>query len=354
MSDFSLTLKRAGRILPCRARQGQTVLEVLQRQGIPITAPCGGNGTCGKCRIRLQGADGSMYRLACRTEALPDMVVELDSDAPMSIQDEGHHLAFTPDADASGLGIAIDVGTTTLVCRLFDLQAASTLGVATHVNPQVVFGSDVISRIDASKSGHLAALNESVLTALCGLITTVCTEAGVEPAQITRIALAGNTVMEHLAANLPPDGIGVSPFTPLSLFGSARAIEGLPAPVFFAPAVAGYVGGDITAGLLATQVNRASKPQLFVDLGTNGELALGDSHGITCCATAAGPVFEGAGIFFGMPALPGAIRAVELSGGNKSEDSAGGGSGGGGAGADGSSGGSGAGADGSSGTGGEG
>jgi len=119
--------------------------------------------------------------------------------------------------------------------------------------------------------------------------------------------------MEHIVTGLSPESIGVAPFTPLSLFGDTHVLEGLSAPAWLAPAVAGYVGGDISCGLLALRTREATEPQLFLDLGTNGELAFFDGQHIRCCATAAGPVFEGGGVHFGMSALPGAIDHASLA-----------------------------------------
>ena len=145
---------------------------------------------------------------------------------------------------------------------------------------------------------------------VASLIATLCKKTGVRREEVVSIALAGNTTMEHIAAGLDPHGIGIAPFEPVALFGSQVEFWGEQA--FFAPCVAGYVGGDITCGLLAIDVRSEDEPVLFLDLGTNGEMALGDRSGIITCATAAGPVFEGSNVRFGMPAYPGAISSVRL------------------------------------------
>lgn len=290
--------------------EGQTVLEVLQQAGIAITATCGGRGTCGKCRVLVDDEQGLEYRLACTTVASDGMQVFTRDPAEMVIQDLGQPALLQADADVNGYGVAIDVGTTTVVCRLYDLNSGASLATASRVNPQVVYGADVMSRIDASISGKLGDMQGLLLSTLRELIASLCKTAAISCDGITRIALAANTVMEHIAAGLPPDSIGVAPFTPLSLFGDDHSFADFPAPLWFAPAIYGYVGGDISAGLLAVGMDRSPHLQLLVDLGTNGEIALGDSSGILCAATAAGPVFEGAGIHFGMPALPGAIASV--------------------------------------------
>lgn len=239
------------------------------------------------------------------------MKVEGADDAAAPIASSG---APRPNSDAP-LGLAIDIGTTTMVFHLVDLETRAVLGTIGKVNPQAAFGADVIARINAAET-------RSGMQTLCGLLRTsidraradLCCRLNVDPARINSIALVGNTVMEHFAAGLDPRTIGVSPFTPLSLFGAERPLfaeegnERLNA--YFAPAVAGYVGGDITAGLHVSGIAERGETILFIDIGTNGEMALGNRDRILCCATAAGPAFEGASITFGMPAMPGAISGV--------------------------------------------
>jgi uncharacterized 2Fe-2S/4Fe-4S cluster protein (DUF4445 family) len=256
------------------------------------------------------------------------------------------------------LGIAVDLGTTTLVARLVDLQTGATLKSIAQMNPQKLYGADVISRISAAEEGKLEQMTRLIREALTSM---VCALSSATPLPI---AVAGNTVMQHILAGLSPVSIGVAPFTPQSLFGTTLQLEGLSrgnasstngtndagnpdttstansstsntasssanntnsTEVWLAPCVSGYVGGDITCGLLALDMQlkpnaivgtsaKSAETQLLIDLGTNGELALSTAKGIYCCATAAGPVFEGANITCGMPALPGAISAVHLAG----------------------------------------
>jgi uncharacterized 2Fe-2S/4Fe-4S cluster protein (DUF4445 family) len=292
------------------AREGQTILDVLREQQFACVAPCGGKGTCHKCAILVVDRDEPRQVLACQAEVTEGMRVFLSRPAVMDAQDFGHAATSVVTDGHSGLGIAVDVGTTTLVSRLYDLATGALLGTVSQTNPQVIYGSDVVSRIEASMDGALDALHGLLIEALREQSALLCAQAHVSSSRVTLLALVGNTVMEHIAAGLAPDSIGFAPFKPLTLFGETREVAGLPAPAFFGPAVAGYVGSDVTAGLYALGVQTTGGPELFIDLGTNGELALTDSTGIHCSATAAGPVFEGAGIHFGMPALPGAIAHV--------------------------------------------
>ncbi|NTU90235.1 MAG: ATP-binding protein, partial [Actinobacteria bacterium] len=213
-------------------------------------------------------------------------------------------------------GVAIDVGTTTIVCHLHELTTGKRLASASRANPQVVFGGDVISRITASIEGKLDDMREILLSTLNELFDELVAEEKIERSSVQRVALAGNTVMQHIAAGLAPDTIGYAPFTTLSLFGNEVDIEPISPNAYFVPAISGYVGGDITAGLLSGGLYAAPRVLGFIDIGTNGEMAVGCADKILCCATAAGPAFEGAGIEFGMPAAAGGISKVAYEDGN--------------------------------------
>ena len=306
--------------------EGQTLLDTLRQEGIDVPSPCGGAGTCGKCKVHVVFPEGTEEDvLACQTVAAEGMSVTVpdsteNAAADMEVSLGGADANNAGRSDAEGLGLAFDVGTTTLVARLYDLHTGAVLANVGAANPQRSFGADVISRISAVGKGHLEELHASVNEALAGLTAQVLENAGASAQRITRVALAGNTVMEHLACGVDPSPIGVVPFTPPTLFGQLRKLSALESvscaadEAYVLPCVAGYVGGDITADLLALDVCASERPVLMVDLGTNGEIALGSTKGLSCCATAAGPVFEGANIKCGMPAYPGAISQVRLEG----------------------------------------
>lgn len=295
------------------AKPDQTVLDVLQEQRVDIQATCGGVGKCRRCQVLVRDTEGLSYRLACTTPVQDGMEVVVERAGAMEVLQSGAAQAFPLDADAQGYGMAVDIGTTTVVAHLHDLSTGERLATVGRPNPQIAFGSDVISRISASVDGKLDLMTEVIRDAMREMKAKLCSTAGVEPDEVVAVAVAGNTVMQHIAAGLPPDTIGVNPFTPLSLFGDTREIDGL-GPCYFARCIAGYVGGDITAGMLACSLDRGGT-RLFMDLGTNGEMALAVDDRIVCCATAAGPVFEGANIHFGMPASPGAISKVSFEDG---------------------------------------
>ena len=289
---------------------GQTLLEILREAGFEVSAPCGGNGTCGKCTVYI----GGEAHLACQTEAADGMVVELPHTAELEVA-LGSDAVFACDSGLSGYGVAVDIGTTTVACHLVNLENGKTIAVAGEGNAQRSYGADVISRIQASVEGRLGEMAEVIRKQLGEMMEALCREAKVSPAEVRFMTVAANTTMCHILAGLKPDTIGVAPFTPLSLFGDDYDAKawGLPfdGRVYLAPSVSGYVGGDITADLLAVDMDKASKPVLLIDVGTNGEMALGCGDKFVCCSTAAGPAFEGAQIRFGMTAAEGAISSVE-------------------------------------------
>lgn len=289
---------------------GQTLLEILREAGYEVSAPCGGNGTCGKCTVYI----GGEAHLACQTEAADGMVVELPHTAELEVA-LGSDAVFACDSGLSGYGVAVDIGTTTVACHLVNLENGKTVAVAGEGNAQRSYGADVISRIQVSVEGRLGEMAEVIRKQLGEMMEALCREAKVSPAEVRFMTVAANTTMCHILAGLKPDTIGVAPFTPLSLFGDEYDAKtwGLPfdGRVYLAPSVSGYVGGDITADLLAVDMDKASKPVLLIDVGTNGEMALGCGDKFVCCSTAAGPAFEGAQIRFGMTAAEGAISSVE-------------------------------------------
>ena len=314
---------------PFEAAAGASLIEVLKAAGETVVAPCGGAGTCGRCQVLVRDRTGTNYRLACQTPAEDGQEIILEDLGTLHVEGtEQEHGASLPSNakaesaapdEASPLGVAIDIGTTTMAAYLVDLATGQVLGTAGKVNPQATYGSDVIARIEtATRPSDSTALSNLLRTAIDQLVATLGRQAAVDPLRIKRLVVVGNTVMEHFAAGLDPCPIGVAPFTPTSLFGASLELH---APTgaarkraYFAPAIAGYVGGDITAGLHAAGMADREQLQLFIDIGTNGEMALGNRDGMICCATAAGPAFEGASIALGMPALPGAVCAVRLTG----------------------------------------
>lgn len=309
---------------------GQNLAEYLARAGYLVHADCGGRGTCGKCRVQLAG--GYLYEnpectrlaqpdkdgcvLACRTWGCSGAVIVLP-------EQKGEGLtAFDTIAQAktaqSGLGIALDVGTTTLAAALVDLAGGKVLATTSALNPQASFGADVISRIQSTvqRPETLTGMQDALLCRVRDMIAELAHD---EP--ILRMTVAGNPTMLHIFCGISPAGMGTYPFTPA--FTNAKTLSGtelgLPVQtVTCLPSISAFVGGDITAGMLHTGLTDSAQPALLLDIGTNGESVLytGTSRDakLYAASAAAGPALEGAGISCGMGGVAGAVSAVRLQG----------------------------------------
>ena len=225
------------------------------------------------------------------------------------------------DTTGRRFGIAFDLGTTTVVATLLDLGTGTPAAVAATLNKQQPFGADVITRISATMMdpGALDKLQALAQETLAELAVAVCAEAGVEPHEVYEVALAGNATMTHLVLGIDPEPLGMAPFIMATrLFPEVLAADlGLPvhprARAVMFPAFGAYVGGDINAGLLASGMDRDARVRLFVDIGTNCEIVLGNRDWLLATAAPAGPAFEGAAIRCGMRAADGAIEVVTMT-----------------------------------------
>lgn len=324
-----------------------TILEYCSSHGIAgIETPCGGKGTCGKCKVTVTKP---YYKdvLACRTRICDgmeiivgrkestgtkeDSMVVLTNGGNVSekfnehvnrnvvLKEETVNESEKVESNAGTLA-ACDIGTTTVVCYLIDKETGQIISTRSSANPQRSFGADVLSRIEAagrieaSSEPGLKIMQTQIVSLLNGFISEMLTECG--RTKVSRFSVAGNTVMCHLLMGISPEKLGKAPFMPDEYFGREFnpldiGIENCQTMIIF-PAVSGFVGGDITAGMMET-VNR-NELTLYLDIGTNGEMALGKGDRYVCCATAAGPAFEGAQIELGMPASKGAVDKVWLEG----------------------------------------
>lgn len=323
-----------------------TILEYCRSHGVTgIEAPCGGKGTCGKCKVTVTKP---YYKevLACQTKicdgmeiivgggtitgvgtdmneakvsASDEMVVLVDRKSDMQENPVSVYGNHSSNADTLA---ACDIGTTTVVSYLIDKETRQIISTRSGANPQRSFGADVLSRIDAAAraddndkaNGGLQMMQTQIVSLLNGWISEMLMECG--RTKVSRFSVAGNTVMCHLLMGILPEKLGKAPFMPDEYFGRKFnpldiGLENCQTMIIF-PAVSGFVGGDITAGMMET-VN-CNELTLYLDIGTNGEMALGKGNRYVCCATAAGPAFEGAQIELGMPASKGAVDKVWLEG----------------------------------------
>ena len=330
--------------------RGASLVPGLAAQGVEF--PCGGTGECSGCQVRvLSGslpiteADSAAltpdqlaqgWRLACQARADEPLVLECgqwhmeiladatspSKSAPCPILSESSiedskWVGVQPASRSRDLAIAIDLGTTTIATQLIDAASGDVLGVETALNPQAAFGSDVMSRIRAALEGQ--DLTTPIRAALGQLVARLAARLAPDRAsQITEVLLVGNTVMHHLFCGLDVEPLSHVPFQSPHLAEQRLTPRDLDwdlnsdCVIRFARCIGGFVGSDIRAGIVATGIAQSPNLIALVDLGTNGEIAIGNRHGIVCASTAAGPAFEAGSIRMGMRAVTGAIAYVSL------------------------------------------
>ena len=328
MSDFvHLELLPLGKTL--RVKRGTPLQDVLFTHGVEF--PCGGRGRCKGCKIkvlagtlpiseeaklRLTEAElAAGWRLACRGQADSDLKIELAQWEAAILTDDSV-FAFTP---REGLGIAIDLGTTTVVAQLIDLQTGHVLAVRTGLNAQAAHGADIMSRVEFAVTGQgEQTLRDLVRRQIGELSNELLAAAGEVSGEVSSVVVVGNTVMHHLFCGISLEPLSHYPFEPVSpglqVFDAAGLGWSLPgnAAVHFLPCLGSFVGSDILAGVLATKLHESERLLALIDLGTNGEIVVGNRERMLCASTAAGPAFEGARISMGMRAATGAISEVRV------------------------------------------
>ncbi len=311
---------------------GTSLVSAANNAGWTLRSDCGGHGICGKCHVRVNGKE----QLACQIAVYEDLIVAIPlsslkiapTDIVIQKTDFLSQTAQTRNfsqnmAGQSCFGIALDIGTTTVVAELLEKNGTGNIishGAAARANPQREFGDDIISRIQkiAEEPIVLSTMQSQTVSIVAEMIAELCTSAGTQTASIAQISVAGNSVMSSIFHGIDPSPLGQVPFEPsIRDFPDCTAAElGFfcleKTAVTTLPILGGFVGGDITAGILATRLHEMEGPALLLDLGTNGELALQHEGKIDTAATAAGPALEGGRIEFGCQAVSGAIDHVEL------------------------------------------
>lgn len=311
----------------CRivAAPGESLLDAIRKKGSFVPAPCGGKGICGKCRVVV---DGIGVVLACGFYPESEVVIKIPEPSVMQVLTE----SFWPDPEPvpdifqagndQFLGLAVDLGTTTVVVFLEDLRNHRNIGVQTFPNPQHAYGADVISRIQYCRENieGTSRLHREIVSAVEKAASGLLSLNGFAPDAAGRMVVTGNPAMLHLFKGVSPESLAVYPFTPVFLeeqgfAGSAIGLSVLSGiNIEMVPSVSSYIGADIVAGLASVSMNPVSGWSLFLDIGTNGEMVLWNSTEILACATAAGPAFEGARISCGVPGIEGAVNAIDRHG----------------------------------------
>ena len=380
MKKFKVVFQPEGKKVS--ALPGITIAALAAENGVRLEVPCGAVGKCGKCRVEVSKGEGVVppdaeetallskeelakgIRLACRTKISGDAVISIPRTSRLQTQkilDIGiqtevklapavkkiffkelpkgssnellnntgvystvdNELLTVEKGDTTSIlyGMAFDVGTTTVVGTLVDLKTGIVAATAADMNPQVVYGDDVISRLNfciENKNG-LAELNKKVVDVINKLIREACEEAGIMLESIYDIILCGNTTMEHLLLKTDPKPLATYPF--VSTLNQSMNKKRVPEAgininqksyVRVFPVIGGWVGGDTLGVILATNLYKTAHMKLAIDIGTNGEVVLGNKDRLVAASCAAGPAFEGAHIRSGMRASKGAIEKIDL------------------------------------------
>ncbi|MHA1674373.1 MAG: ASKHA domain-containing protein [Promethearchaeota archaeon] len=348
--------------------EGSSLLDAIMELKLEINASCGGIGTCGKCLIQNLSIEDSLskltekekkiltpdqitqgYRLACQTQIMGDsyirltekilgkaykkaqiMITQNDSLIKEPIVKRSTSAISTISDNESEYGFAFDLGTTTIVGYLVDLKSGIIMATDSMFNPQITIGEDVISRIAyAEKSKqNTAKIQNLVIKAFNQIITNILKQEKIQTRNISELVLVGNTAMHHLFFGFPVGTLGRSPYLPAikeALYKNNSEIffEQLEpeskirlseeTKIYSPPIIAGFVGGDTVADIIAVRQDQYETNVLMVDIGTNGEMTLGNKKsGILAASVAAGPAFEGAQITFGMRGETGAIERINI------------------------------------------
>ncbi|MFL0194712.1 ASKHA domain-containing protein [Clostridium sp. WILCCON 0269] len=348
--------------------EGTTILEAARKAEVLIESPCNAVGTCGKCKVKISmegikniiESDGQHhvtdqeksegYVLACQSKVIGNIDVEVVSkDLNKTLKILNHGKIFDIKIDSFikkkyekdgktyiyagervlgeevgntcelNYGIVVDIGTTTLVASLINVNTGEELDSVSSLNPQSVHAQDVLSRIKfASEEKGLHIMYSGIIEEINKMIEEVSVKSHVDKNSIYEMIFSGNTCMIHLATNVNPNSLGKYPYTPEIRGGSYLSAAdhhldiskiGL---IYLPPIISSYVGPDITSGVLASRLQDENGTTLFVDIGTNGEMVIGKSGELTATSTAAGPAFEGMNITYGMRAAMGAVEYFNI------------------------------------------
>jgi uncharacterized 2Fe-2S/4Fe-4S cluster protein (DUF4445 family) len=330
MKHFTISFKPDGRQISIHS--GATVTEAAGKAGIILNTFCGGIGTCKKCLIKLEPTGQEV--LACQYRIKSDLIVTIPSESKFF---EHQYLAHGIETEIDGaldiyekylelssqdkiFGIAVDIGTTSVVAKLINMIDGQCLAIEASLNPQSKYGDDVISRIAyANNEEKLAELHRVITGCINDLSVKLCSKTGVNAHFIYEMCLVGNTTMNHIFLELPISQLGQAPYKAFSL--EAHDLPAWKLHIAMNPAgkihtvenIAGFVGSDTTAVALAVGIDSAEEMTLVVDIGTNGELVLGTKDKLYAASCAAGPALEGARITCGSRAAEGAIEAVVVN-----------------------------------------
>ncbi len=326
---MKLTVVRDGIVEEVFLKEGECVQDGLARLGESFVAPCGGNGTCGKCRIKVlkgylpvtskelrllkEEQINEGIRLACQAYIAQDVTIEIEKTQEYEVLT---NTVISKNCceykEQSKYGVAIDIGTTTIAMELIEIASGEVLESIGELNRQSCYGADVISRIAAYNQGKGDELRKIIREQLEKMMQKLSQK------NIAKIVIAANTTMIHILMGYECNTLGVYPYEPVNINTiriNSRQLFGEKVSncdVVILPGISTYIGADITAGLLSCGFDNAQKVSVFIDLGTNGEMAIGTKNRILVSSAAAGPAFEGGNISCGIGSVPGAVSSVDI------------------------------------------
>ncbi len=327
MEHFNVTFKPDGRRISVHA--GATLIEAAGRVGIVLNTVCGGKGICKKCLVNIE--PHAQQVLACQyciqsdiTVTIPDTsrffeqrILTAGIERQAEVQPDIYKRYLDIAAGGKIFGVAVDIGTTTVVAKLVNMTNGQCLATEAAINPQTRYGDDVISRISYAQTDEkLAELHKTIIDSINQLTAKLCKQASIDAEHIYEMCVVGNTTMNHIFLNLPIEQLGQAPYEAFCLDAKDLPADDLavqmnPAGnIHTAGNIAGFVGSDTTAVALAVGIDSAEEMTLAVDIGTNGELVLGTADKLYAASCAAGPALEGARISCGSRGAEGAIEAV--------------------------------------------
>jgi uncharacterized 2Fe-2S/4Fe-4S cluster protein (DUF4445 family) len=299
-------------------QQGESIAQALLRKDYKVPMACGGNGTCGKCKVEIDGAWANSCKLYPKPEE--DIIIsafgwgegreELTQIAGVEKINITEGRAREAKRQTRKTFLAVDIGTTTIAAALAEKETGAVLATAGCGNSQRIFGQDVLSRIKASVAGTGEKLKTLIRQDILNLLEEI--QKKQKDIVIEHIYIAGNTTMEHLYMGDSCEGLGKAPFTPVSLAERKDSLSNI--PVTLLPGISAFVGADIAAGMLACGMDEEERPSLLLDLGTNGEMVLALEDKMIATSAPAGPALEGGNISCGVASVTGAISKVRVIG----------------------------------------
>lgn len=319
---------------------GENLLQLLLKENVLVENPCGGKGICGKCKVKVlsgwtspetaqekafltEAEQKDQIRLSCLTEVRGPVQIELiQKERNHRVLTKGYLPEFEKEYREEGLGVIVDIGTTTVVASLVDLTNGEELSDASGINAQKNFGLDVLTRItyeyEHPETGW-KELQKAIVDSLNEMIREICQKAGRETGEILEIHVAANCTMMHMLLGVDARPIGKAPYQPIFLESKKLLAEeigiycGKETILYCLPHVSAYIGADIVAGAYVCELQKEQGNVLFVDIGTNGEIVLASKGHLYTCSCAAGPALEGMNISSGMRAAAGAVEEVLIT-----------------------------------------